>query len=39
MMPVLIVLAIMVAGYSVTLPGAWAGVTYFMVPNLEHFPG
>lgn len=37
MMPVLIVLAIMVAGYSVTLPGAWAGVTYFMVPNLEHF--
>ena len=27
----------MVAGYSVTLPGAWAGVTYFMVPNLEHF--
>ena len=37
MMPVLIVLAVMVAGYSVTLPGAWAGVTYFMVPNLEHF--
>ena len=37
MMPVLIVLAIMVAGYSVMLPGAWAGVTYFMVPNLDHF--
>ncbi len=37
MMPVLVVLAVIVAGYAVTLPGAMAGVAYFLVPNLDHF--
>ena len=27
----------MIAGYSVTRPGALAGVKYFLVPNLENF--
>lgn len=37
MMPLLIILAIFVAGYSVTRPGALEGVKYFLIPNLEHF--
>ena len=35
MMPVLVVLSIIIAVYSVTRPGALAGVKYFLVPNLE----
>lgn len=37
MMPMLVVLALVVAGYSVTRPGAMLGVKYLFVPNLEHF--
>lgn len=37
MMPLLVILAIFVAGYSVTRPGAFEGVKYFLVPNLENF--
>lgn len=37
MMPILVVLAILVAGYSVTRPGALEGVKYFLVPNFENF--
>ncbi len=37
MMPVLVVLAIIVAGYSVTRPGALEGVKYFLIPNFENF--
>ena len=37
MMPVLAVLSIVIAVYSVTRPGALAGVKYFLVPNLENF--
>lgn len=37
MMPALIILAIIVAIYSVTRPGALAGVKYFLVPNLDNF--
>lgn len=37
MMPVLILLAVFVAGYSVTRPGALEGVKYFLVPNLQNF--
>ena len=37
MMPVLVVLAIIVAIYSVTRPGAIEGVKYFLIPNFEHF--
>lgn len=37
MMPLLIVLAVIVAIYSVTRPGAMEGVKYFLIPNLENF--
>ena len=37
MMPVLVVLSLVIAGYSVTRPGALAGVKYFLVPNPKNF--
>ena len=37
MMPVLLVLALVIAGYSVSLPGALEGVKYFLVPNVKNF--
>lgn len=37
MMPMLVVLAVIVAAYSVTRPGALEGVKYFLIPNLENF--
>lgn len=37
MMPIMLILAILVAIYSVTRPGALAGVKYFLIPNLKDF--
>lgn len=37
MMPILVVLSVIIAIYSVTRPGALAGVTYFLIPNIENF--
>ena len=37
MMPILVVLSLVISVYSVTRPGAMAGVKYFLVPNLEGF--
>ena len=37
MMPVLVVLAIIIAGYSMTRPGAIAGIKYFLIPNPGNF--
>ena len=37
MMPVLVVLSVVIAVYSVTRPGALAGVKYFLVPNPANF--
>ena len=37
MMPVLVVLAVIIAAYTVTRPGALAGVKYFLVPNPKNF--
>ena len=37
MMPILVVLSVIIAIYSVTRPGAMAGVKYFLVPNLNNF--
>ena len=37
MMPILVVLSLIIAVYSVTRPGALAGVKYFLVPNLQDF--
>ena len=37
MMPLLVLLAIFVAIYSVTRPGAVEGIKYFLIPNFEHF--
>ena len=37
MMPVLVVLALVIAVYSMTRPGALAGVRYFLIPDISHF--
>lgn len=37
MMPLLVLLAVFVAVYSMTRPGAWEGVKYFLVPNFRNF--
>ena len=37
MMPILVVLSVIIAVYSITRPGALEGVKYFLVPNLENF--
>ena len=37
MMPVLVVLSVIIAIYSVTRPGALEGVKYFLVPNPANF--
>ena len=37
MMPILIVLSIIITIYSVTRPGALAGVKYFLIPNFDNF--
>ena len=37
MMPVLLVLVVIIAGYSMTRPGAVRGIQYFLVPNLKNF--
>ena len=37
MMPILVALSVIIAIYSITRPGALAGVKYFLVPNLENF--
>ena len=39
MMPILVVLSVIIAVYSVTRPGAMAGVKYFLVPNMDNFRG
>ena len=37
MMPILVVLSVMIAIYSMTRPGAVRGIQYFLVPNLKNF--
>ncbi len=37
MMPILVVLSLMVVVYSITRPGALAGVRYFLVPDFRNF--
>lgn len=37
MMPILVVLAFVIAIYSMTRPGAAAGIRYFLVPNFRDF--
>ncbi len=37
MMPVLVVLAVVIAVYSVTRPGAIEGVKYFLIPDFSRF--
>jgi NSS family neurotransmitter:Na+ symporter len=37
LMPALVLLSIIIAGYSITRPGAIDGVFYFLVPSLRNF--
>lgn len=37
MMPILVVLAFIIAIYSMTRPGAGAGILYFLIPSVERF--
>ena len=37
MMPILVILSLIITVYSVTRPGALAGVKYFLVPNVSNF--
>ena len=37
MMPILLVLAIVISVYTITRPGAMAGVAYLLIPHLENF--
>ena len=37
MMPILVVLSVIIAVYSVTRPGAFEGVKYFLVPKVKNF--
>ena len=37
LMPLLLVLAVIISVYSISLPGAMEGVKYFFIPNFEHF--
>ncbi|SFG15656.1 sodium-dependent transporter [Oribacterium sp. WCC10] len=37
MMPILVVLAVIIAGYSMTRPGAVSGIKYFLIPNPANF--
>ena len=37
MMPVLVVLSVIIAIYSVSRPGALKGVEYFLIPNIKNF--
>lgn len=37
MMPVLVVLAVVIAIYTMFIPGAMAGVKYYIVPNFSNF--
>ena len=37
MMPILVVLSLFIAVYSISLPGAAEGVKYFLIPNFANF--
>ena len=37
MMPVLVILSIIIAGYSLTIPGAIDGLKYYLLPRMEDF--
>ena len=37
MMPVLVILSIIIAGYVLTVPGAFAGVKYYLLPDFSKF--
>ena len=37
MMPVLVILSVFIAGYSVTAPGAFDGVKYYLLPDFSKF--
>ena len=36
-MPILVILAVIICGYSVTRPGAFGGVKFLFIPDFKHF--
>lgn len=32
-----VVLSVIIAGYSISRPGAFEGVKYFLIPNFDNF--
>lgn len=39
LMPILVVLSVIIAIYSMTLPGAGEGIKYFLIPDFSRFSG
>lgn len=37
LMPILVLLSIFIAGYSLTLPGAMEGLKFYLIPDFSHF--
>ena len=37
MMPILLMLALVISAYSISMPGALEGVKYFLIPNMKNF--
>ena len=38
MMPILLVISVVICIYICTLPGAGAGIRYYLVPDFPNFP-
>lgn len=37
LMPILVLLSVFIAGYSLTLPGAMEGLKFYLIPDFSHF--
>ena len=39
LMPILVILSMVIAVYTITQPGAWEGVKYYLMPDFSRFSG